>query len=57
MKRCTICEEDNQIGIHLYASFICTTCEYNIIHTDPREERYNYYVRKLKNSNQSTLYS
>lgn len=56
-ERCGICEEKKEQGIHLYNFFICTECEYNIIHTEPREEKYKYYLEKLKNMNQSTLYS
>jgi hypothetical protein len=54
---CGICEEEKAKGIHLYTMFICTDCEYNMIHTEPREEKYNYYLRKLKNINQPKLYS
>lgn len=56
-ERCGICEEEKGIGIHLYKMFICTECEHNMIHTEPREEKYYYYLRKLKNINQPTLYS
>nr|WP_237706203.1 sigma factor G inhibitor Gin [Ornithinibacillus scapharcae] len=37
--------------------FICTDCEFNMIHTEPREEKYNYYLQKLKNMNQPSLFS
>jgi len=57
LERCGICEEEHEQGIHLYNLFICTECEHNIVHTEPREEKYNYYLKKLKNMNQSTLYS
>lgn len=56
-ERCGICEEEKEKGIHLYTLFICTDCEYNMIHTEPREEKYSYYLRKLKNVNQPKLYS
>ncbi|MDY0404085.1 sigma factor G inhibitor Gin [Virgibacillus sp. 179-BFC.A HS] len=54
---CGICEEKKEQGIHLYNMFICSECEYNMIHTEPREEKYHYYLQKLKNVNQPTLYS
>lgn len=57
LKHCGICEEDKEHGIHLYTMFICKECEYNIIHTEPREEKYRYYVKKLKNVNQQQLFS
>ena len=56
-ERCGICEEEKERGIHLYKMFICTECEQNMIHTEPREEKYRYYLRKLKNMNQPRLYS
>ncbi|MFC3041005.1 sigma factor G inhibitor Gin [Virgibacillus xinjiangensis] len=56
-ERCGICEEEKEMGIHLYTMFICRECEKNIIHTEPREEKYNYYLRKLKNISKPKLYS
>lgn len=56
-ERCGICEEEKKDGIHLYTLFICCECEHNIIHTEPREEKYNYYLRKLKNISKPKLYS
>ncbi|RDW15280.1 sigma factor G inhibitor Gin [Oceanobacillus arenosus] len=57
IKRCGICEEEKREGIHLYNFFICSECEHNMIHTEPREEKYNYYLQKLKNISQPTLFS
>lgn len=56
---CGICEEkkEQEKGIQVYRLFICHECEYNMIHTEPREEKYTYYLRKLKNINRTTLYS
>lgn len=56
MQQCTICERENVTGISLHAAFICTRCEKGIIHTDPSQPIYNYYVRKLK-SNQHSLHT
>lgn len=56
IKHCGICEEEKVEGIHLYRLFICSECERNMIHTEPREEKYEYYLKKLKNINQATLY-
>lgn len=56
-ERCGICEEEKERGIHLYNLFICSECENNMIHTEPREEKYQYYLRKLKNISQPKLYS
>jgi len=56
VSRCIICEEESLRGIHICTSFICTLCEYNIIHTDARTAKYRYYVRKLKPINPTSLY-
>ena len=56
INQCGICEEAKDHGIHLYRLFICSECERNIICTEPREEKYNYYLQKLKNIDQSSVY-
>ncbi|APC46727.1 sigma factor G inhibitor Gin [Virgibacillus halodenitrificans] len=56
-ERCGICEEPKEKGIHLYTMFICCECEHNMIHTEPREEKYAYYLQKLKNITKPKLYS
>ncbi len=48
MQRCIICEEPKMEGVRLHKSFICKSCEYNMVHTDVREVKYRYYVEKLK---------
>lgn len=55
--QCGICEEEKEKGILLYRLFICHECEQNMIDTEPREEKYNYYLQKLKNINQPTMFS
>lgn len=57
IEHCGICEEEKEQGIRLYKLFICSECEWNMIHTEPREEKYNYYLQKLKNMDQPTLFS
>lgn len=55
MQQCIICEEEKDQGIRLCKTFICTECEYNMIHTDVREIKYRYYIRKLKNMTENPL--
>ncbi|SHG70980.1 sigma factor G inhibitor Gin [Ornithinibacillus halophilus] len=57
VEQCGICEDRKEKGIHLYNMFICLDCEHNMIHTEPREEKYQYYLQKLKNINKPKLYS
>lgn len=56
-EHCGICEETKEKGIFLYRLFICFECEQNMVHTEPREEKYNYYLRKLKNMSPPRLFS
>ncbi|WP_217588384.1 sigma factor G inhibitor Gin [Lentibacillus saliphilus] len=56
-EQCGICEEKKPYGIHLYHLFICQDCEYNMVHTEPREVKYQYYLEKLKPVTRPTLYS
>jgi len=57
LRRCIICEEVKQSGVHLYTSFICKQCEHNMIHTDVREVKYRYYIEKLKNMEGRSLFT
>lgn len=57
IERCGVCEEEKEKGIQIYRLFICDECERNMIHTEPKEEKYRYYLKKLKNINQPPLYS
>ncbi|GEL78283.1 sigma factor G inhibitor Gin [Tenuibacillus multivorans] len=50
MKQCKICEEWKTEGIYLFISFICSNCEKEILETDPTDERYQYYVDRLRRS-------
>jgi len=56
-EHCVMCEEEKEIGIHLYKLFICSACERKMLQTEPHEETYHYYLKKLKNMNQPRIYS
>ncbi|WP_017185074.1 sigma factor G inhibitor Gin [Alkalibacillus haloalkaliphilus] len=45
---CQICGEWKQDGIHVLSSFICKGCEREIVNTNPDDERYQYFVDRLK---------
>lgn len=46
--KCLICDEEKERGIHILAHFICEVCEQNIRLTEPEDERYQYYIEKLR---------
>ncbi|WP_407272227.1 sigma factor G inhibitor Gin [Radiobacillus sp. PE A8.2] len=54
---CGICDQEKAEGYHLYNLFICCECEQKMIHTEPQDSQYNYYLEKLRNLNQPTLNS
>lgn len=54
---CQICQEEKKEGIVIYQAFICSECEQEMIMTEPEDERYQYFVKKLKAINQTTQYS
>ncbi len=45
---CKICDVPKRSGLHLMHAFICSDCEKEILQTSPEEERYQYYVDRLK---------
>lgn len=56
-ERCGVCELEKENGIHLYNMYICKSCEEEIIDTDPSEQKYQYFLKKMRIMNQTTLYS
>ncbi|MBO8157643.1 MAG: sigma factor G inhibitor Gin [Bacillaceae bacterium] len=56
-RMCQICQEEKDEGIIVYHAFICSDCEQEIVKTEPEDEKYNYFVKKLKIINQTTQYS
>ena len=56
-KTCGVCDQDREKGFYLYNLFICSECEQKIIHTEPNQAQYQYYLKKLRGINKSKLYS
>ncbi|MBO1004747.1 sigma factor G inhibitor Gin [Pseudogracilibacillus auburnensis] len=57
MEKCIVCEEPRQHGIHLYTSFICTSCEEAMIHTSTKDPVYKHYVKQLRVIKESKILS
>ncbi|MBB6455220.1 hypothetical protein HNQ94_003717 [Salirhabdus euzebyi] len=53
-KTCIVCDQEKSEGIMLYIAFVCSECEKEIVQTEPEEEKYKYYIDKLKVLNQLT---
>lgn len=46
--KCTICDNFSDLGIHIVSSFICKQCEQEMVKTDVRDERYPFFVSRMK---------
>jgi hypothetical protein len=57
VKSCQICNEMKVKGITLYTTFICSECEKEMIQTEPGDEKYQFFIEKLRVINQLTQYS
>ncbi|MDA8354180.1 MAG: sigma factor G inhibitor Gin [Firmicutes bacterium] len=47
--RCLVCKEGCQQGIAVLDEFICKDCEQEIVKTDVKDQKYPYFVTRLKN--------
>ncbi|UOF91785.1 sigma factor G inhibitor Gin [Fodinisporobacter ferrooxydans] len=45
---CIVCNVRRSAGIHIWGQFICDVCERNIVKTEVSDEKYYYYIQKLK---------
>ena len=47
---CIVCGQlkPRDQGIHIVAEFICGSCEYEMVQTDVRDEKYPFYVHRMK---------
>jgi hypothetical protein len=45
---CIVCNERKQDGIRIWNQFICLSCEREIVQTDVDDDRYAYYIERMK---------
>jgi hypothetical protein len=45
---CIMCDLPKQQGIHILTQYICEECETEIVHTDVSQEKYLFFVSRLK---------
>lgn len=48
MKTCIVCEEEIRDCLTIQQSHICLSCEKNMIQTATHQQKYAYYMKKLK---------
>lgn len=56
-KICIVCDEQNKKGIHVFDHFICMDCHNDLIQTETSEEKYKFYVDRLKKIGENKIYS
>lgn len=48
LQTCAICELQREEGIRIASSFICSTCEYEMVKTDVLDEKYPYFITQMR---------
>jgi len=48
LKVCVMCGHKKNEGIMIHSGFICEECEYEIVHTDVSDEKYPYFIQRMK---------
>lgn len=47
-RTCIICGELKKEGIHIVTEFICDACEAEMVHTDVQEDKYNFFIHRMR---------
>ena len=47
-QNCTICGLQREEGIRIVSSFICSSCEQEMVTTDVMDEKYPFFISKMK---------
>jgi hypothetical protein len=45
---CIVCGQPKEKGIHIVNEFICTDCEMEMVHTRVEDERYTFFIHRLR---------
>lgn len=45
---CTICGLQRDEGIRIVSSFICSSCEHEMVTTDVKDEKYMFFITRMK---------
>lgn len=48
LQKCVICGQNHHEGVRLFHAFICDPCEQEIVQTDVHEERYRFFIRRMR---------
>jgi hypothetical protein len=47
-RTCIVCGQPKQEGITIVTEFICTSCEAEMVRTATDDEKYPFFVRRLR---------
>lgn len=47
-KLCIVCDTNKEIGVFIWDRFICMDCEQEIIRTDVEDEKYTYFIHRMR---------
>jgi hypothetical protein len=47
-KCCIVCGNQQVLGISIYSSFICHSCEQEMIRTEVGDEKYPFFIQRMK---------
>ncbi|ANS76405.1 inhibitor of sigma-G Gin [Paenibacillus yonginensis] len=45
---CIICGKTKAQGIKIVSEFICEECEAEMVHTDVKDEKYDFFIHQMK---------
>lgn len=45
---CMVCRAEKEYGIRIFSQFLCTDCEREIVQTDVEDEKYPFYIDRMK---------
>lgn len=45
---CIVCGESKEAGIRIFSQFLCAECEREIVKSDVQDEKYPYYIDRMK---------
>jgi hypothetical protein len=48
METCIICKELKMKGIKIVSEFICEDCESEMVHTDVKDDKYDFFIHQMK---------
>jgi hypothetical protein len=48
-RSCIVCGNERDEGISIWNAFICNTCEQEMVHTEVMDEKYSFFVERMRN--------